>query len=71
MPIFDFICEACHEEFEALVLGNKLACCPKCRSKNLKKKMSSFAVGGRGKSSNSSSGSQCGGCAGGSCSTCH
>jgi putative FmdB family regulatory protein len=38
MPIFDFICEACHEEFEALVLGNKLACCPKCRSKNLKKR---------------------------------
>ena len=69
MPIFDFVCEVCNEAFEALVMGSK-PYCPKCKSEKLKKKMSSFSVGGRGESSGTGSGAKCAGCAGGSCNTC-
>ncbi|MBU0674609.1 MAG: zinc ribbon domain-containing protein [Proteobacteria bacterium] len=73
MPLFDFICQKCGKEFEELVSGSIKPVCPFCGSSNLKKLMSSFAYRsqGKGNGSSSSSGSQCSGCAGGSCSSCH
>ena len=43
MPIFDFRCLDCDEEFEALVLKEP-ATCPKCQSGRLEQQLSSFAV---------------------------
>jgi putative FmdB family regulatory protein len=44
MPIFEYICQECHHEFEALVFGRDKAACPKCRSKKLNPQLSVFAV---------------------------
>ena len=44
MPIFEYICQECHHEFEALVFGKQKAECPKCQSKKLEPQLSVFAV---------------------------
>src|SRR5450755_4833557 len=44
MPIFEYICKACHHEFEALVYGKEKAECPKCHAKKLEPQLSVFAV---------------------------
>jgi putative FmdB family regulatory protein len=43
MPIFDFKCKKCSNEFEALVL-KVAAVCPKCKSKSLEQLISTFRV---------------------------
>ncbi len=40
MPIFDYICKECDNEFEALVRGSVPAKCPKCGSENLDRQLS-------------------------------
>jgi putative FmdB family regulatory protein len=50
MPIFEFICDGCQEEFDVLVMGEKVASCPKCQGENLTKKLSVFSVGTRSSS---------------------
>ena len=70
MPIYEYKCGQCQNEFEKLVLNTseKIAC-PKCKSKKVHRVMSAlaFSVGGKFKSTASSS---CSGCAATSCSTC-
>ena len=44
MPIFEYICQECQHEFEALVFGRDKAQCPKCESKKLSPQLSVFAV---------------------------
>jgi putative FmdB family regulatory protein len=44
MPIYDFSCTACGNEFEALVRGSKTPACPKCNSEQLERKMSMPAL---------------------------
>ena len=73
MPIFEFVCHACGKEFELLLMGSDKPKCPHCDSEELSKLMSAFALrskDGAGNVTSSGGGSQCGGCAGGSCSTC-
>jgi putative FmdB family regulatory protein len=65
MPIFEYVCQQCHHEFEAIVLGTQKAACPKCESKRLSQQLSSFAV--RGEKSHESAASAgpsgpCGSC---------
>jgi putative FmdB family regulatory protein len=45
MPIYEYHCNACGNEFETLVLPHKPAepACPKCQSTNLEKLLSGFA----------------------------
>ncbi|MDH5299518.1 MAG: zinc ribbon domain-containing protein [Desulfobulbaceae bacterium] len=73
MPLFDFVCRSCGAEFEALVMGGDQPVCPRCQSRELDKKMSTFAFRSKGSGGETTSGggSKCGGCPGGSCATCH
>ncbi len=44
MPIYEYKCCDCGEDFEALVMGSKDAVeCPKCDSKKLERQMSCFS----------------------------
>ena len=48
MPIFEYVCKECKNEFEALVFGQQKAECPKCKSKKLEPQLSVFAVSAKG-----------------------
>jgi putative FmdB family regulatory protein len=60
MPIFEYVCQQCKHQFEAIVLGTQKAACPKCESKRLSQQLSSFAVGGE--KSQRAAGAACGSC---------
>ena len=44
MPIYDYKCRRCSNEFELLVLGPAVPECPSCQSKDLEQLLSGFAV---------------------------
>jgi putative FmdB family regulatory protein len=48
MPIYEFKCQSCGSAFETLIMGFSTdgVTCPKCKSEQVKKKISSFAVKG-------------------------
>ena len=70
MPLYDFVCKKCGHAFEALVMGSDQPVCPKCRSTELGKRMSTFSARtGRGEEAGGGSG-KCAGCTGQSCRTC-
>jgi putative FmdB family regulatory protein len=62
MPIFEYVCNDCNHQFEALVYGKQKAACPKCQSKELAPQLSVFAVSAKGSSSPAPSGGACGAC---------
>jgi putative FmdB family regulatory protein len=62
MPIFEYACEECGHEFEALIFGTNKAECPKCHSKKLAPQLSVFAVSAKGSTSASPSSGPCGSC---------
>jgi len=63
MPIFEYICQECHHEFEALVFGKDKASCPKCQSKKLEPQLSVFAaVSAKSGAAPSRSAGPCGSC---------
>jgi len=72
MPIFEYICEKCRNEFELLVFRNDEPACTKCGDKNPRKKMSacSFSVGNTSKAASPSNGSGCSGCTSSNCASC-
>lgn len=45
MPLFDFECQKCHEQFEELVFGSTQVRCPKCADAEVKKLPSRVAIG--------------------------
>ena len=53
MPIFEYICQECHHQFEALVFGKQRAKCPKCEATKLDPQLSVFAVSAKGASASS------------------
>jgi len=68
MPIFEYICNECGEEFEKLVFGNQEIHCPQCNTKKVKKKFSVFCSSGTEKPLAGTSG--CTSCSKTSCSSC-
>jgi len=73
MPIYEYVCEKCGNEFEILVFKNDEPTCPSCGAENPTKKMSSFgfSVGSKYTSSSASSESSCASCGSSNCSSCH
>lgn len=72
MPMFEFVCQGCEEEFEELVFSSdEEISCPSCNSDKVTKKVSvvSFKSSGRFVAA---SGGGCAGCAPGpsGCSSC-
>jgi putative FmdB family regulatory protein len=70
MPIYEYQCKKCENEFEKLVFNSsEKICCPKCKSSRVTRVMSAFAfsVGGKFKSTATSS---CGSCSSSNCSSC-
>ena len=72
MPIYEYACGKCRDRFEVLVrkASQKIAC-PACGSKKVKRRFSTFGIGGGGSGSNGgASGSGKSSCSRGSCSGC-
>lgn len=73
MPIYEYNCESCGDDFECIVYRtDEEVSCPKCGNVNPRKKMSSFgfSVGYKFKSSATSGGSGCSGCTSSNCPSC-
>jgi putative FmdB family regulatory protein len=62
MPIFEYMCQECQHQFEALVFGRDKARCPKCESRKLTPQLSVFAVSAKASSASPSAGGGCGSC---------
>ncbi len=62
MPIFEYICKECEKHFEAIIQGSKSPECPSCRSTELEKQLSVFAVSSNGASASAEPFGACGSC---------
>jgi len=71
MPIYEFRCSSCQKKFEALVRIGREAevVCESCGSRDVRKLISGFGIGGGSSRIKASSG--CSSCSKGTCSTCH
>jgi putative FmdB family regulatory protein len=79
MPMYEYRCLDCGEEFEELVRSDdEQVECEACDSENVKRKMSTFATKVSGRSladlppsaMGGGGGSKCSGCSGGNCASC-
>ncbi len=74
MPIFEYKCESCGNEFEYLVFGSDVPECPQCQSKEVCKLMSTCGFVSKGgfdaPPKRSAGTSSCGSCAASSCAGC-
>ena len=74
MPIYEYICEDCQNEFEKIVINKQQEiACPKCSSKKATIQLSVFssAVAGGSSKSFTPQSSGGGGCCGGGACGCH
>jgi putative FmdB family regulatory protein len=68
MPIYEYVCDDCHEAFEKLVLSPREAVsCPSCHSESVERQLSTFACRG---ADGGFRGSVAGGCGATSCAGC-
>jgi putative FmdB family regulatory protein len=74
MPIYEYHCKDCGEDFECLVFGSEKPTCKHCESKKVCKQMSTcgfVSKGSGGQTASQSTGaSSCGSCASSSCGSC-
>ena len=73
MPVYEYVCEDCGREFDALRTMQQAdapAPCESCGSDHTQRKLSVFFAQSSGRTVPGTSGGGCAGCAGGSCSTC-
>ena len=69
MPIYEYRCRACDEEFETIVSASTVPACPGCQSEDLEKQLSVFAVGADKAGASANTQMPCSPAACGSC--CH
>ncbi|MEE9523181.1 MAG: zinc ribbon domain-containing protein [Thermodesulfovibrionales bacterium] len=69
MPIYEYVCNKCGNEFELLVFNESDVKCPKCNTPKVTKKLSLFGMSGVEKPFAGSS-SGCTSCSKTSCSNC-
>lgn len=62
MPIYEYGCQACGREFEALVRSDTVPECPACHSTALEKKLSVFATAAPGVDAQPALAGPCGTC---------
>ncbi|HEY4904825.1 MAG TPA: zinc ribbon domain-containing protein [Candidatus Sulfotelmatobacter sp.] len=62
MPIFEYVCQKCHHQFEALIFGDQKAECPKCHATRLAPQLSVFAVSTKSSTSSARPTGACGSC---------
>ena len=71
MPIYEYHCSRCGNDFEELVLSQSSAInCPKCRGSEVRKLMSAASFKSSEKFVSSSGTSSCSTCSATNCSTC-
>lgn len=72
MPIYEYKCEACKNEFETLIFGREEpVACPQCKGNQVKRLLSTCGVKSDTGFTPASGASSCAGCSSSSCSTCH
>lgn len=75
MPIYEYVCDGCRQQFERYVRAwNEAVRCPACESGAVQKQLSRFAMAGSGGSSGDArdaAGMRGGACCGGSCGCAH
>lgn len=72
MPIFEFHCDKCQEDFEKIVFNSSTKIqCPRCQSAKVSKKISAFSFKSGSKFVASSHSGGCGSCSSHHCGTCH
>jgi putative FmdB family regulatory protein len=62
MPIYEYECRGCGHRFEKIVYGGAAPDCPTCRSADVEKLLSTFAVASGGSKSTGDASSSCGTC---------
>jgi len=73
MPLYEYICLDCKTRFDALRTmraADEPIECKQCKGEHTSRTISVFYAKSGGKALAGSSASGCGGCAGGTCSTC-
>ncbi|PIE36066.1 FmdB family transcriptional regulator [candidate division KSB3 bacterium] len=71
MPIFEYTCVQCGNEFEKLITNRSVPVdCPACQGHDVKKKFSVFGMKSGGNFVSSSGSSSCGSCTSHSCASC-
>lgn len=72
MPIYEFKCNDCENEFETLVFAkDESVGCPKCNSNNVQRLMSTCAFKTEAGFTPSKGSSGCSTCSASSCAGCH
>ncbi len=72
MPIYEYKCAKCDEEFEALVFrADEEIACPQCKGDRVKRLMSVCGFKSSESYTPPSGSSGCGTCSSTNCSTCH
>lgn len=71
MPIYEYVCKKCDNEFEYLVFSSSdSAVCPKCEDTKVERKMSACSFKSSGSVAPSAGASSCSGCSSSNCSSC-
>jgi putative FmdB family regulatory protein len=65
MPLYEYVCNRCARQFEALLFGKERAACPDCGGRDLERMLSTFAAHGEGSADRAGDTAPGGGC--GSC----
>ena len=45
MPVYEYVCEQCSQQFEELVFGGVTPCCPSCKAAAVRRVLSVVSVG--------------------------